>query len=238
MTGKRNYAQFCGLAAGLNVIGERWALLIVRELLIGPARFNEILANLPGLGPNLLSDRLRALTEHGVIEASGVRGDGRGKRYRLTPRGEELREPVLALARWGMPFLTEEDAVGGATRASWGFLAVQSMINGRRVPAVAESYEFRVAEEVFHIEVRDGAAVTRRGAATGPALVVTTDAETFVRIGAEMRTPFEALLSGRLRIDGEPDAVQRCVEFLGLVDAPRRPATSSTPSVPTGAVSD
>lgn len=130
MTGRRNYAQFCGLAAGLNIIGERWALLIVRELLIGPARFNEILTNLPGLGPNLLSDRLRALTEHGVIEAGGVRGDGRGKQYRLTSRGEQLREPVLALARWGMPFLTEDDAVSGTTRAAWGFLAVQAMING------------------------------------------------------------------------------------------------------------
>ncbi|MFJ4773822.1 winged helix-turn-helix transcriptional regulator [Streptomyces uncialis] len=232
MTGKRNYAQFCGLAAGLNIIGERWALLIVRELLIGPARFNEILTNLPGLGPNLLSERLRALTEHGVIEAGGVRGDGRGKQYRLTSRGEQLREPVLALARWGMPFLTEDDAVSGTTRAAWGFLAVQAMINGRPVPSVDESYEFRVAEEVFHIEVRGGSAVTHRGPAADPALVVTTDAQTFVRIGAEMRTPFEALLSGRLRIDGHADAVQRCVEFLGLLDAPRRAAA---PAVPAGA---
>lgn len=233
MTAKRNYGQFCGLAAGLNVIGERWALLIVRELLIGPARFNELLANLPGLGPNLLSDRLRALTEHGVIDAASVPGDGRGRRYRLTQRGEQLREPLLSLARWGMPFLTEEDAASGTARAAWGFLAVEAMIHGRPVPDVDEDYEFRVADEVFHIEVRGEAATTRRGPATnGPALVVTTDAETFVRIGAEMRTPFEALLSGRLKIDGEADAVQRCVEFMGLLDAPRRPAP---PSVPAGA---
>ncbi|WP_175410936.1 helix-turn-helix domain-containing protein [Streptomyces sp. TRM64462] len=231
MTSKRNYGQFCGLAAGLNVIGERWALLVVRELLIGPARFNELLANLPGLGPNLLSDRLRALTDHGVVEAAPVPGDGRGRQYRLTPRGEQLREPLLSLARWGMPFLTEEDATSGSARAAWGFLAVQAMIHGRPVPGVDEYYEFRVADEVFHIEVRDGAAATRRGpAAAVPALVVTTDAETFVRIGAEMRTPFEALLSGRLRIDGHHDAVQRCMEFMGLLDAPRRPAPPTVPA--------
>ncbi|WP_073759225.1 winged helix-turn-helix transcriptional regulator [Streptomyces sp. CB03234] len=237
MTGKRSYGQFCGLAAGLNVIGERWALLVVRELLIGPARFNELLANLPGLGPNLLSDRLRALTDHGVIEAAPVPGDGRGRQYRLTPRGEQLREPLLSLARWGMPFLTEEDATSGCARAAWGFLAVQAMIQGRPVHGVDEAYEFRVADEVFHIEVRDGTAATRRGPAAEPALVVTTDADTFVRIGAEMRTPFEALLSGRLRIDGHYDAVQRCMEFMGLLDAPRRPAPAGAPPAASTAAS-
>ncbi|MEV4433868.1 helix-turn-helix domain-containing protein [Streptomyces sp. NPDC049585] len=217
MKGKRHYGQFCGLAAGLDVVGERWALLIVRELLIGPARFNEILGNLPGLGPNLLSDRLRALTERGVIESAAVPGDGRGKQYRLTPRGEELREPLLSLARWGMGFLGEAEAAGGTVRAAWGILAVQAMIHGRPVPQVAEAYEFRVDGETFNIEVADGRAVTRRGPAQEPALVVTTDAHTFVSIGAEMHTPFEALLSGRLRIEGEPEAVHRCVAFMGLV---------------------
>ncbi|MEU3351568.1 winged helix-turn-helix transcriptional regulator [Streptomyces sp. NPDC037389] len=232
MKGKRNYGQFCGLAAGLDAVGERWALLIVRELLIGPARFNEILGNLPGLGPNLLSDRLRALAARGVLESAAVPGDGRGRRYRLTARGEQLREPLLALARWGMAFLGEE-ARGGAVRATWGILAVQAMIHGRPVPGADESYEFRVADETFHIEVADGRAVTRRGPADAPALVVVTDAETFVSIGAGMHTPFEALISGRLRIEGDPAAARRCVEFMGLLDAGRRPA-ATTPAAPTG----
>ncbi|MFF5125612.1 winged helix-turn-helix transcriptional regulator [Streptomyces syringium] len=227
MKGKRNYGQFCGLAAGLDVVGERWTLLIVRELLIGPARFNEILGNLPGLGPNLLTERLRALDERGVLESAAVPGDGRGRQYRLTPRGEQLREPMLMLARWGMAFLCEADATTGVVRPAWGILAVQAMIHGRPVPAVEESYEFRVADETFHIEVADGRAVTRRGPAAEPALVATTDAETFVSIGAGTRTPFEALLSGRLRIEGDPQAVRRCVEFMGLLDAPGRP-----PAVP------
>ncbi len=133
-----------------------------------------------------------------------------------------------------MGFLGEADAAAGVVRAAWGILAVQAMIHGRPVPAVEESYEFRVAEETFHIEVAEGRAVTRRGPAVAPALVVTTDAETFVSIGAEMRTPFEALLSGRLRIEGDPEAVRRCVEFMGLLDVPgRAPAPAAAPGPPT-----
>src|SRR5688500_15485784 len=105
MAVKRDYGQFCGLAGGLNVIGERWTLLVVRELLIGPARFNDIMDNLAGIGPNLLADRLRTLVAHGVVEQASVPGDGRGKLYRLTALGEELRAPVLGLAKWGLGFL-------------------------------------------------------------------------------------------------------------------------------------
>src|ERR1041384_4723525 len=117
MAGKRDYGQFCGLAAGLNIVGERWTFLIVRELMISPVRFNEMIENLPGIGPNLLSERLRTLVEHGVIEQFPVPGDARGRLYQLTELGRELRGPLLALARWGMGFLGEED--GGAVRAEW-----------------------------------------------------------------------------------------------------------------------
>lgn len=212
---KRHYGQFCGLAAGLDIVGERWTLLIVRELLLAPARFSEIAENLPGIGPNLLSDRLRSLAERGLIEAAPVPGDGRGKQYRLTELGEELREPLLNLARWGMGFLSEKD-IGGVARGSWGFLAVQAMVHGQTVPDVSESYEFRVDGEVFHLRLHGGRAVAQRGPADEPAIVVETDATTFVKIGAELLSPFDALVSGVLRIEGDPGAAQRCTRLLGL----------------------
>lgn len=212
---KRHYGQFCGLAAGLDIVGERWTLLIIRELLLAPARFSEIADNLPGIGPNLLSDRLRSLTERGLIEAAPVPGDGRGKQYRLTELGEQLREPLLALARWGMGFLSEKD-VGGISRGSWGFLAVQAMVHGQPVPDVSESYEFRVDDDVFHLRLHGGKASAVRGPAEDPAIVVSTDATTFVKIGAEMISPFDALVSGALRIDGDAAAAQRCTRLLGL----------------------
>src|SRR5262245_15559584 len=142
MAGKRGYGQFCGLAAGLNIVGERWTLLIVRELLVGPVRFNELVENMPGIGPNLLAERLRMLTEHGVIEQRPVAGDGRGRLYQLTDLGQELRGPLLGLAKWGMGFLDAGDS-SGVVRAEWSFVAIQAMLDEDRVPDVDEVYEFR-----------------------------------------------------------------------------------------------
>lgn len=215
MTSKRDYGQFCGLAAGLNIIGERWTLLIIRELTVGPARFNEILDHLPGIGSNLLTDRLRFLCEQGVLEAQPVPGDGRGKVYRLTDLGDQLRAPLLGLARWGLQFLDESDT-SGAVRAEWGFLAVQAMVDSARVPDVDEVYEFRIGSDYFAVVVAAGRVDFTRVRQDDPALTIHTDPETFVRIGARMLTPEVAVSDGRLVIDGDPDSLVRCGHLLGL----------------------
>lgn len=212
---KRDYGQFCGLAAGLNIIGERWTLLVVRELLIGPARFTELSDNLPGIGPNLLTERLRALTVQGVVESQPVPGDGRAKRYRLTELGEQLREPVLALAHWGLGFLGENDR-SGAVRAEWGFLAIQSMVKEELISDHDEVYEFRVDDQLFTIEVSDGRVTFARGAGDNPNMTVECSADTFIRIGARLLSPFDAVATGDVRIKGAPDVIQRCVRMLGL----------------------
>lgn len=215
MTNKRDYGQFCGLAAALNVIGERWTLLIVRELLIGPVRFNELIDNLPGIGPNLLAERLRTLAGHGVIEQVSVVGDRRGKQYRLSELGEQLRQPLLGFAKWGMGFLAESDRTG-TVRAEWGFLAVQAMVIEDEIPPVDETYEFHVGDQVFSVDVRDGKVGFSRGITSAADLVITSDPETFVQIGARMLTPFGALAAGRIKIEGSVDAIQRCTRMLGL----------------------
>jgi DNA-binding HxlR family transcriptional regulator len=215
MTGKRGYGQFCGLAAGLDIVGERWTLLIIRELMVGPVRFTELVENLPGIGPNLLAERLRMLTEHGVIAHGPVAGDGRGKLYQLTELGQELRGPLVGLAKWGMGFLDDGDS-SGVVRAEWSFLAVQAMIVEDQIPDVAEVYEFRVGDHVFAIEVRGGAVTFHRGPVPLPDLTITSDPDTFVRIAARMITPFDALVTGDIKIVGEPDTIRRCSRMLGL----------------------
>src|SRR5439155_537731 len=97
----RSYNQYCGLALALDVIGERWSLLIVRELLEGRRRFNELLDGLPGIATNLLAERLRELEPRGVIE------HGEDGRYALTPWGRGLRESIYALGRWAGPLMVE-----------------------------------------------------------------------------------------------------------------------------------
>lgn len=212
---RRDYGQFCGLAGGLNVIGERWTLLIVRELLISPMRFNNLLENLPGIGPNLLTDRLRMLSEHGVIEQLPVEGDSRGRMYRLTEKGAELREPVLALAKWGMGFLAEEDSKK-AVRDEWGFLALQSMIDYDHIPDVDETYEFRVGDSSYAIEVRGGEISFVLGPVATPDLTITCAAGVFVRIGARLLTPFDAIVTGDVKVDGPAESIHRCTRMLGL----------------------
>lgn len=210
---RRNYGQYCGLAAALDVIGERWTLLIIRELLLGPRRYGELLEALPGIGTNLLAERLKVLHELGVI----TRPQSRDQGYALTDLGHELREPVLSMARWGLHFL-DAPAPDVETRAHWGFLAVQAMIDPERATEIDESYEFRVDDVVFHITVTHGKPMALEGPADGePAVVAGTDARTFVEIGAKRLTPFEALASGRLQLTGDTDAIVRSSVLLGLM---------------------
>jgi DNA-binding HxlR family transcriptional regulator len=103
MTGK-SYGQFCGLARALDVVGDRWSLLIVRELLIGPARFGQLRAGLGSIATNLLADRLKDLERRGVIERC-LAGDVNAIEYALTPWGQQLKEPVDALIRWSGPLM-------------------------------------------------------------------------------------------------------------------------------------
>lgn len=216
---RRDYRQYCGLAAALDVLGERWTILIVRELLLGPRRYGELLAELPGIGTNLLAERLKYLMERGVLRRTAG-GAGNERTYELTERGEELRGPVLGLARWGLALLgppTGEELV----RPHWGFLAVQSMMDPALATGKDESYEFHVDDEVFHIQVRDGQPSASHGAAPDePAMVAHVDSATFLEIGAKRLSPFEALALGRLAIDGDSAAIMRCSVLLGLVPAP------------------
>ena len=108
----RSYRQYCGLARALDVVGERWSLLVVRELLDGPRRYNELLAGLPGIATNLLVERLRSLEDHGVLRRLD---DGR---YALTDWGQDLHEAVYALGRWAGPLMAQPRGEG-SFRPNW-----------------------------------------------------------------------------------------------------------------------
>ncbi|WP_433334795.1 winged helix-turn-helix transcriptional regulator [Spirillospora sp. CA-294931] len=212
---RRNYGQYCGLAAGLDLIGERWTLLIVRELLSGPCRYNELLANLPGIGTNLLADRLKFLGQCGIIRQR-CRESSKLRDYELTEQGEGLREAVLALARWGLGML-DQPAPGDIVRPRWAALAIEAILDPSRA-GPDEQYEFRIDDEVFHVSVLGGQVTVGHGrAAIGHTLTLTTDSVTFVKIGAGSLNPLEATLTNRLVIDGDEEAVVRCSRMLGLM---------------------
>jgi DNA-binding HxlR family transcriptional regulator len=225
---RRTYNQYCGLAAALDILGERWTLLIIRELLIRPRRYRDLLADLPGIGTNLLAERLKFLVDEGLVRQRDIGGGSRRQLYEITGPGEALRPVVLGLARWGMEHvgdLSSEYAV----RPSWAFLAVEAMLDPDGVPGVDEQYEFRVDDEVFHVDVRDGEARALDGPAEHAAMTATTDATTFVDIGGGRLSPLAATVTGKLKLEGEMDVVLRCCELLGLEAGPLPAAAGGTP---------
>lgn len=234
-TPRRRYHQACGIATGLDVIGERWTLLVIREMLIGAVRFNDLLNNLEGIGPNLLSARLRALQDSGLVEQRLVSADGRGREYVLTPRGAALRPMVLELARWGLGLLGKEDLSTATSRPEWAVLAVESMALGRRLPHdVTETYCFDVSGSMFYIHIVDGIPTVTRllGDRPEPALRITAETTTFLRIGGRQLSPLNALFSGAIQVAGDPDAFERCGYLLGLDII--GPDDGSEPETPAG----
>ena len=123
--GSRSYQQYCGLAAALDVVGERWALLIVRDLEPGPRRFTDLFTGLPGIATDVLADRLRTLESAGAVQQTQLKYPTPAKVYELTERGRELAAITGSLARWGAPLLPASPQQPMRINPRW---ALQSMV--------------------------------------------------------------------------------------------------------------
>lgn len=212
--GKRSYDQHCTVARALDVVGERWTLLLVRELLTGPKRFKDLLAGLPGIGTNLLAARLKALGGHGIVRRATLPPPAGSDVYELTELGRSLEPVVLALSRWGSRLMEEEPREGDDVRPAWAAMALRSLFEPE-ADGPREVYEFRIDGETFHLRVEEGTVEARQGAADAPDVVASGGAGDFLALTAGRLSPEGALGSGRVRVEGEPEAVARCVRMLG-----------------------
>ena len=172
----RSYGQFCGLARALDLVGERWTLLIVRELLLGPRRYTDLLNGLPGIATNLLATRLATMEEAGLIVREEAPPPVATTLYRLTPRGEDLRPVIEALGRWARPLMAQ-GMKGDAFRAEWIALPTQLYLTDRDPDRPPVAVEVRSGGQPMAVEARDGAIQTRLGPATNPDLVITGRAD-------------------------------------------------------------
>jgi DNA-binding HxlR family transcriptional regulator len=161
----RSYDEYCAIAKSLDVVGDRWTLLIVRELaLSGACRYTDLRNGLPGIASNLLAERLRELEQAGVIVRAEAPPPIATTLFRLTPRGEQLRPVLDELFRWGLPLMTEqkpEDAV----RSHWLAGALEVMLSDRRPGASPVTIELQTGDQPIVVELRDGAIHTRLGPA-------------------------------------------------------------------------
>ncbi|BBX98912.1 winged helix-turn-helix transcriptional regulator [Mycobacterium lacus] len=195
----RSYSQYCGLARALDVVGDRWNLLIVRELLMGPTRFRELLDGLPGVATNLLADRLRGLETAGVIERRLAK-EGNAIAYALTPWGAELREPIESLIRWSAP-LMESGRGGDALRPRWLAVALPALLRGRTADPPAE---FGIEVGGIHMALRigpDGPHVTVQPD-RHPDTVLIAEPEEVLGLAAGVITVDQAL--SRATVHGDP----------------------------------
>jgi DNA-binding HxlR family transcriptional regulator len=188
----RSYGQFCGLARALDTVGDRWSLLIVRELLLGPMRYTELVASLRGIATNLLADRLRGLESSGVIERQV--GQAGGVVYALTPWGRQLREPIEALVRWSTPLMMSGPHGADSFQPRWLAIALPALLSGRTSdPPTELGIEVSGLFMTLRID-NDGPHVTvqpdRR-----PGTVLYADPEVVLGLAAGV-LPIDAALSG------------------------------------------
>ena len=181
MAGKRTYGDPCGVARALDVIGERWALLIVRELLLGPKRFTDLRDGMPNLSPDVLSQRLRELEQAGVLRRDRLPPPIAAQVYELTDWGRELEPVVLGLGRWGSraPFPPGDATLGVDSLV----MALKTLYDpGRGDGLLGSSFELRLGEQRFDARPRDGRLDVTRGAATDPVATIATDPGTLEHI--------------------------------------------------------
>ena len=209
---KRTYGDGCSIARGLDLVGERWALLIVRELLLGPKRFTDLRKGLRTASPNVLSQRLDELEEAGVVQRRTLPPPAAARVYELTDWGHELEAVVMSLGNWAArsatppsdaPILSADSIV----------LALRARFDRAAAEGVEASYELRLGDDRFAIEVQDGELQVARGDLDRADATIETDPDTLNAVVWGEQTLAQAQRSGDLTVAGEEAAVESFVEL-------------------------
>jgi DNA-binding HxlR family transcriptional regulator/putative sterol carrier protein len=215
----RSYGQFCGVARALELVGERWALLIVRDLLVGPRRFTDLRQGLPRIPTNVLSDRLKELEQTGIVRRRVLPRPAASIVYELTEYGSQLEAVLVPLGLWGAQSLGEPrpDEI----------ITVDSMITALRSTFVREaahgqkvSYELRLGEVVLHARVEDGTVTVREGPLANADLAIEAGPGIKDLMSGAL-SPADAVAGGSVRLTGDPALLERFVEMFRI---PTRPS--------------
>ena len=210
----RSYGQYCGVAKALDVIGDRWSLLIVRELLLRDGlRYTDLLEGLPGIARNLLAERLRRLEHGGVIEREEAAPPIATTLFHLTERGRELRPALHALGYWGGPLLGE-DFGGDAFQSHWLALPLEIALGERLQGEHPLTIEVRAGGEVVTAEVADGEVRSRAGAADEPDAILAGPPRLILGTLAGKIAVDDARARG-LEVSGTPAALERLLPQRG-----------------------
>jgi DNA-binding HxlR family transcriptional regulator len=205
------YGRFCPLARALDVVGERWTLVIVQELLKRPSRYSDLVQRLPGIGTTVLADRLRKLDEAGVVERQAA-PVGEGVLYVLTDRGRGLEQALSALRQWGVEFLTDPTAVDGSDAHEFDV----RYVSGIETLAAGE-FGLVVGDTATTLRFADGVLQQRAGLPDKPELVVRTSSEFMNRWASGAATWDDGLASGEVELNGRRASWERWLAATGYL---------------------
>ena len=205
---EHRYKQYCALARALDVIGDRWTPLIVRELVPGPRRFTDLIDGLPEISRNLLTERLRALEHDGIVVRQELPPPVARQVYELTDEGRDLAAAMGPLIGWGARRLGDRKS-GEAFRARWSAVAMASLANREAAKGVSETYQYLVGGSALYFAIDDGSIQLHDGRTQNPAVTLTTDEETWADIASGKITASSAAATGPLTVAGEPQAAKR-----------------------------
>jgi DNA-binding HxlR family transcriptional regulator len=212
-TGK-SYDQYCAVARALDVIGERWTLLIARELYSGPKRYTDLISGIPGIATDMLAARLKALEEHEVIVRRVLPPPAASTVYELTELGQRL-EPVLReLGNFGLELLGKRK--NEAFRIHWLALPVRTMFRPERASGPPLVVQFESGGEAFHARMGNGTIETATGPHDAPDVVFAGDVDTLARASKDKSVAEEAVAKGKLKMRGHKKDIVRVLEMLGI----------------------
>lgn len=216
----KNYGQYCPVAHALELVGERWSLLVVRELLGGPKRYTDLAGALPGIGTNILANRLRELETAGVIEKRRLPPPAAANVYALTAYGEELREPLYALGRWGARSLgppTAKDSLA----PGWLVNAVRATC---RSCSTDKIYELHIDDEAVTARFENRELIVESGTSPDADTVIETDPATLFCIASGQTPIGEAVKTKALKVTGDQTEAERFLSLFSFDDRPREPS--------------
>ncbi len=209
----RSYNQFCGLATALDAVGERWTLLIIRELLSGPRRFKDLMDGLPGISTNLLSERLKELEQRELLRRRALPPPAGSTVYELTPAGQSLETVVIQLGRWGARYLPSSLEGLSLPSVSTAGLAMKSRFHPERAQEIDEIYQLDFGSEVLQVQIKCGELRIQPGETLKPDVIFRAGMASFVPVFVGHISAEEAIASGSVQVEGDPQAFYRFINI-------------------------
>ena len=216
----RSYNQYCGLAYALDIVGERWTILIIRELIAGPRRFTDLMAGLPSISTNLLSERLKSLEQQDILSRRVLPPPAGSTVYELTPLGQALERSLLELGKWGSQFVPPSADRATLLNVGSYALTLKTFFRPEQAQGVNETYELHIDNEVMQVQIEAGEIHVRQGESRPADVVFQTDMPTYLGLLQRQIQPDEAISGNLIRIEGDPGALNRFLDLCGLPGTP------------------